>query len=145
MNAAGLTKIQRFLLSLGLEDIDRFDMSFVLAARNPYNRNQVDMAIEKSSPWSYALLDEFIQASSTIQYPYTLRFSYSTSPTEEDVAALFYDWYFQRYAAMPSFTFEKKTTGQISVGYPDAESQNRNQRAIKDFRDLLKFINYDFV
>ena len=86
-----LTKIQRFLQSVGIEDTDRFDLSFVLAARNPYKKNQVDMVIEKTVPWEYALLDEFIQASSRIQYEYTLRFTYLNDPTEEDVASLFFE------------------------------------------------------
>ena len=140
-----LTKIQRFLYSIGLEDIERFDLSFVLTARNPYNRNQIDMAIEKTAPWDYALLDEFIQAASTIKYPYTLRFSYATEPTEQDVVGLLYDWYFCRYSAVPPFTVDKKDEGVLLVSYSSPEEQDRNSRAIKDFRDLLTYVNYPFA
>lgn len=140
-----LTKIQRFLYSIGLDDVDRFDLSFVLTARNPYNHEQIDMVIEKSAPWDYALLDEFIVAASTIQYPHTLRFSYLNEPSEEDAAGLFFDWYFRRYGAVPPFSLEKKQEGVLVIAYPSAEEQDKNNRAIKDFRDLLKYVNYPFA
>ena len=140
-----LTKIQRFLYSIGLEEIERFDLSFVLTARNPYKPAQIDMVMEKSMPWQYALLDEFIQALSTIQYPYSLRFSYINEPSEEDVASLFYEWYFCRYAAIPGFGLEKVGEKRLAVPYPSQESKTQNERAIKEFRDLLQFINYPFI
>ena len=141
-----LTKIQRFLYSIGIEEVERFDdLSFVLTARNPYKHDQIDMAMEKTMPWDYALLDEFIQASSTIQYPYTLRFSYVNEPKEEDVADLFFNWYFCRYAATPPFRLEKQSEGVLSITYPDQDTKERNERCIKEFRDLLKFITYSFA
>ncbi|MBQ7243084.1 MAG: PolC-type DNA polymerase III [Bacilli bacterium] len=140
-----LTKIQRFLQSVGIEDTDRFDLSFVLAARNPYKKNQVDMVIEKTVPWEYALLDEFIQASSRIQYEYTLRFTYLNDPTEEDVASLFFEWYFARYGAIPPASLDKKEQGVLLISYPNQEARDRSERSIKDFRDLLKYVNYPFV
>ena len=139
-----LTKIQRFLYSIGLDDIERFDLSFVLTARNPYNKNQIDMAIEKTMPWEYGLLDEFIQASASIKYPYTLRFTYLNEPNEQDAAGLFYDWYMCRYGAIPSFSVEKKEEGVLIITYPSQETSDKNQRAMKDFRDLLSYINYPF-
>ena len=139
-----LTKIQRFLYSIGLDDIERFDLSFVLTARNPYNKNQIDMAIEKTMPWEYGLLDEFIQASASIKYPYTLRFTYLNEPNEQDAAGLFYDWYMCRYGTIPSFSVEKKEDGVLIITYPSQETSDKNQRAMKDFRDLLSYINYPF-
>ncbi|MCR5348517.1 MAG: PolC-type DNA polymerase III [Bacilli bacterium] len=138
------SKIQRFLSSIGIEDVERFDLSFILIARNPYNQDQVDMAMEKSSPWEYPLLDEFIQALSTIRYPYTLRFSYGVDPTAEDAADLFYNWYFMRYQDVPGLSLASKAPYVLSVVYPSQESKDKNQRALKDFRDLLKFVNYPF-
>ena len=139
------TKIQRFLCSIGLEDVERFDLSFVLTARNPYNREKVDMVIEKSSPWDYELLDEFTQALSTIQYPYTLRFTYTFEPNEEDVANLFFNWYFCRYSAQPPFRFEKQAQGILLIAYPSEEEKEKHSRAVKGFKDLLQFVNYPFA
>ena len=52
-------KMTRFLTSIKLENLDRFDMDFDLVARNQYNREQVDMLIVKETPWEYELLEEF--------------------------------------------------------------------------------------
>ena len=46
-------KMRRFLLSIGLDNIERFDMDFDLVTRNQYNRNKIDMLIVKDTPWSY--------------------------------------------------------------------------------------------
>ncbi|MBR1846657.1 MAG: PolC-type DNA polymerase III [Bacilli bacterium] len=140
-----LSKIQRFLYSIGLEDIERFDLSFVMAVRNPFNENQIDMAIEKTVPWEYGLLDEFIQASSSIKYPYTLRFTYLNEPTAQDVATLFYDWYFCRYSSNPEFTLEQKNETALVISYASEEARDKSSRSIKDFRDLLQYVNYPFL
>ncbi|HBX25428.1 MAG TPA: hypothetical protein DEF61_04120, partial [Firmicutes bacterium] len=56
-------KMIRFLNSIGLsEDIELFDMDFSFVSMNPYDKKQVDMAIEKRTPWNYELLDKFISA-----------------------------------------------------------------------------------
>ena len=66
-------KMTRFLNSINLQNIDRFDMDFDLVVRNQYNRAQVDMLIVKETPWDYSLLEEFQEALNTIQYPYSVK------------------------------------------------------------------------
>ena len=56
-------KMIRFLNSINLENIDRFDMDFDLVVRNQYNRAQVDMLIVKETPWKYELLEDSNEAS----------------------------------------------------------------------------------
>ena len=139
-----LTKIQRFLYSMGLEDIDRFDLSFVAIGRNPFQQDKIDMALEKTMPWQYALLDEFIQATANIKYPYSMRFTYLNEPTPADAASLFYEWYLGRYSAIPSFKVEQQGEEALLFSYSSEELQQSNSRAINDFRDLLLLINYPF-
>ena len=53
-------KMYSFLLSIGIEDPERFDMDFSLVGRNPRKKEQVDLFIQKDTPCDYALLAEFI-------------------------------------------------------------------------------------
>ena len=87
-------KMIRFLKSIGIEDIDRFDLDFELVARNANNRDRVDMFIIKKTPWNSRLLEEFMNGLNTISYQYMMRFSYETKPNADDAAKLFDDWFF---------------------------------------------------
>ena len=53
-------KIVRFLKSIQIENVDDFDMSFDLCARNILNNKEWDMVILKQNPWNYNLLDQLI-------------------------------------------------------------------------------------
>ena len=86
-------RMVRFLRSIGIIDIERFDMDFDLVARNQFDPQQVDMLVVKDTPWTYSLLEEFQNGLSIIGYPYTIQFSYKTRPTVYDAIALFDDWY----------------------------------------------------
>lgn len=139
------TKMSRFLTSIGIEDTERFDLSFILAARNPYNKDQVDMAIEKQTAWAFPLLDEFVQAVGNIRYPYTIRFSYACDISQEDVATLYYEWYFGRYQTIPSCPLTAGSGETLTILYPSEEAKADNARIIDDFRSLLRFINYPYA
>ena len=138
-------KMLRFLTSIGIEDPERFDLSFILAARNPYNRDQVDMAVKKDTPWEYPLLDEIVQAMGNIRYPYTMRFSYECEITQEDVASLYYDWYFCRYQTIPTVALTAGSGDSLTLTYSSEEAKQLNARTAEDFRSLLRFINYPFA
>ena len=86
-------KMRRFLNHIHIEDIDAFDMDFEMVNRNRFNYQQIDMIIVKNTPWEYDLLRTFIDGLGTIDYPYTLHFSYLQAPTASDAIRLFSDWY----------------------------------------------------
>ena len=52
-------KMRRFLTSINIDNVERFDLDFDIVTRNQYNRNQIDMLIVKQVPWTYELLEEF--------------------------------------------------------------------------------------
>ena len=139
------SKMLRFLTSIGIEEPEKFDLSFILAARNPYNRDQVDMAVQKLTPWNYPLLDELVQAMGNIRYPYTMRFSYECEIGAEDVASLYYDWYFCRFQTIPSVPLNPGKNDCLVLTYASEEDKKANFHALEDFRSLLRFINYPFA
>ena len=136
-------KMMRFLTSIKIENLERFDMDFDLVARNQYNRNQVDMLIVKQTPWDYELLEEFMEALQTIDYPYTMKFSYIKKPDAGEAAKLFEDWHFSHNR----FKSDLKIFGigkNITIYYDSEEQKTKNANTIKEFKQFLDFIGYKF-
>ena len=55
-------KMYSFLRSIGIESPERFDMDFTLVGRNPHRVEQIDMFVQKETPWDYGALEEFLAA-----------------------------------------------------------------------------------
>lgn len=140
-------KMMRFLRSIGIENVDDFDLEFDMIGRNRFNPKKFDMMIVKTDPWSYRLLRQFQDALQNITYEYSLMFSYVNRPSSEDVIELFSDWYQTIYRMAPRIKFEPDLLreGQITIIYPNEETHTIYQDAIKDFKDFLRFLNYSFV
>ena len=69
-------KMKRFLTSIGIRNIDDYDLDFDLVSRNNINHDQVDMLIVKNTPWDEQLLFNFLDALESIKYKYSMKFSY---------------------------------------------------------------------
>ena len=138
-------KMRSFLNSIHIENIDDFDLDFEMVGRNRFNYQQIDMLMTKETPWDYELLRQFQDGLNTITYPYTLHFSYLTRPTSEDAIKLFYDWFRYLYRSESDIELIKVDDNVIQVNYLDESFKARNEAIIKDFKDFLSFISYDFV
>lgn len=136
-------KMVRFLNSIGINDVESFDMDFDLVSRNTFIREQIDMIIVKDTPWTYELLERFQNGLNTIKYPYTISFSYNKKPIVEDAINLFYDW----HRAVNRFNAEAKLEGRgrvITFVYSQDSEIDENKQVRLDFADFLKFLNYRF-
>ena len=138
-------KMKRFLNSLHIENIDDFDLEFEMVGRNFFNYQQIDMIIVKERPWEYGLLRQFQDGLNTITYPYTLQFSYRVRPTSDDAISLFYDWFRYLYRSESDMELIPVDNETIRVDYLDESFKERNKEIIKDFKDFLSFISYDFI
>ena len=135
----------KFLTSLGLPEPERFDMDFTLVGMSPSIEGQLDMFIQKETPWDYELLSEFLEGLSHVHYPYSIRFSYPDPIAFENVFNLFQAWRFMNYAGLPvPFELKEKSPGVLVAVYTRMEDMAAGQRVILAFQDLLKFINYTF-
>ena len=137
--------MKRFLNSLHIENIDDFDLEFEMVGRNFFNYQQIDMIIVKERPWEYGLLRQFQDGLNTITYPYTLQFSYRVRPTSDDAISLFYDWFRYLYRSESDMELIPVDNETIRVDYLDESFKERNKEIIKDFKDFLSFISYDFI
>ena len=137
--------MKSFLNSIHIENIDDFDLDFEMVGRNRFNYQQIDMIITKDTPWTYELLRQFQDGLNTISYLYTLHFSYKIRPVSKDAINLFYEWFRYIYRAESDIHLEEVDDGLIRVDYLDESFKERNQTIIKDFKDFLSFISYDFI
>ena len=135
----------RFLNSIGINNIDDFDMSFELVGRNRFKKEQIDMVIAKTHPWNYDLWCQFQMALMSITYPYNLRFSYINKPTSDNVIQLLSDWYMSLYHLPISLNIKIIDIEHIEVVFADEKEANQFESIIKDFKDFLNFISYDFI
>ena len=137
-------KMRRFLISIGIDSVERFDLDFDIVTRNQYNRNQIDMLIVKERPWSFELLEEFQNHLETVKYPYSIKFSYLKKPNASDATKLFADWHYThcRYNSNLKLIGIANT---ITVYYESIEEKNKNSQVMKDFASFLEFLNYNFT
>ena len=136
-------KMKRFLKSIHIENIDRFDLDFDLVTRNSFIHEQIDMLMVKKTPWSYDLLEEFQHGLETISYPYTLSISYIQKPTVYEAIQLFDDWHRSNYRFPHEIKLEAH--GDSIVFVFESESQKEQyQDEIKLFKEFLEFLSYRF-
>ena len=136
-------KMRRFLTSISIENLERFDMDFDIVTRNTFNRDQIDMFIIKETPWEYELLEEFLTHLETVKYPYQMKFSYIKKPMASDATKLFQDWHYShcRYNSNLRIIGIGNT---ITIFYDSEEEKAKNEQIIKDYTQFLNFIGYSF-
>ena len=135
--------MRRFLTSIGIEQVERFDLDFDIVTRNQFNRNQIDMLIVKQTPWTFELLEEFQNHLETVKYPYSIKFSYLRKPIASDATRLFNDWHYSHCR----FNSTLKLIGignTITIYYESEDEIRKNEQTFKDFASFLEFLNYNF-
>lgn len=132
----------RFLTKIGLEDLDRFDLSFDKIERNPKNPELWEFLIRKETPWEYHLLREFQSALSRIEYRYHLQFVYTLAPKVADVIALFEAWYTSIYLLPPNIEVGVTFDDMVEFVFHSEEEVSLNENMLKDFKAFLAYIGY---
>ena len=130
-------KMIRFLSSIGMRDIERFDLDFVSVGRDPVERDVVNMVIQKDLPWEYPLLQEFIEGLGNAQYPYSLRFQYLNAPSADDISGLFFNWYYSHYYDTPKVGMEAQGEKALLILYKDEEERDSLSPRLSSFKELL--------
>ncbi len=137
-------KMIRFLTSIGIQNVERFDMDFDLVTRNRTHFMQIDMLIVKQTPWEYELLEEFQNHLEGIKYPYSIKFSYVKKPVACDATKLFKEWHFS-HCRVPSTLKLVGIGNTITFYYESVEEKEKNNSVVKDFKSFLDFLGYDFT
>ncbi len=137
-------KMVRYLNSLGVEDVSRFDMDFLSIKHDIENREKIVFTFKKSSSWKEDLLHEFLLALSNANYPFDVRFEYERTIEFEDVDALFQNWYMHNYMNLPPFQLMPGEEKTIYASFPDSITKKEVNAILKEFSSLISFINYPF-
>ncbi len=138
-------KMTRFLAKIEIDNVESFDIDFEMINRNRFDREKWDMVIVKRTPWKYELLNQFMEALHKLDFKYSLIFSYMSRPSAEDAIQLLFDWYQSIYRLPLSLDIKSDDNGYLTVQYESETEKTQFSPAIKDFRDFLNFINYEFV
>ena len=79
----------RFLKSIKIENFEDFDMEFLNIGRSKTEDNTYFYSIQKDSPWTFKLTQQFIQAlSNIVSYRYEIITAYTTA-VNSDTYTLF--------------------------------------------------------
>lgn len=136
-------KMIRFLTSINIKDIERFDLDFDLVTRNNFVRDQIDMFIAKNTPWDYSLLEEFLEGLNTVKYPYKITFSYRQKPTVYEAIQLFDDWHRSHYRYLSDFSLNGNGD-VIEAVFTSELDKEKHQNVINEFNEFLEFLGYRF-
>ena len=137
--------MQQYLLSLGLEDVDQFDMDFTGCKASPDNPDQIDLFITKITLWDYSSFRAFCDALSHVQYPYSLQFFYEEPVTLGYLKEFFLSWSLENYClADCPFEFVSFADGVLRLRELNENEADEEEhcRIVESFRDLLCFIGY---
>jgi DNA polymerase III subunit alpha, Gram-positive type len=137
-------KMRRFLMSIGINNTDVYDMDFEMVGRDKNDHNSVHMTIRKETPWDPSLLEEFQDALSQISYAYDLRFSYAKEPSPDDAEQLFEGWYMSMYHGIAPLALVSKGQGQLQARIPPDANKRNIPPILKDFQGLLTWLNYPY-
>lgn len=137
-------KMFNFLTSLGLLDVERFDLDFLSVSPNPQNPNSVDFLISKDTPWEYESLNEFLTALGNVKYEYTLSFSYGKSPDFKNAAGLIISSCLSSFRSKPNFEILDLGQGKIGLKYKDVSSFDHDTMLRDELTSLFNFISYRF-
>ena len=69
-------RMKRFLLSMGIENIDNYDIDFISCKKSEYDKDLFIFDINKETLWDYQSLDVFLRATMNISYRCELNYIY---------------------------------------------------------------------
>ncbi len=140
-------KMIRFLSSIGIEDYSRFDMDFSSIRHDKDDYGKIVMSVKKGSAWHERDLHDFLEALSSIRYPYEIEFAYDEEVKFEDVNSLFGDWLMHSYfnfGLLSPFALTSGNGKEIYAARNGDNDENAMQETLNEFSSLLTFIGYDF-
>ena len=130
----------RFLKSIGIDNIESFDMDFVCLKKQ--NNGIWKMDIHKNTSWSFDQLNEFKTKLINIDYPYEMHFTYEAKISAQIEFDLLKNWYKNIYRVDLDVDNINIENGYVNVVFISEEVKKNKGRFIKDFIEFLDFIGY---
>lgn len=135
-------RMKRFLSSMGITNIDDYDIDFVSCKKSEYEKDLFIFDITKETLWDYQLLDVFLRGTMNIQYKCELNYVYKEDFTKEYFEKFIGDIFFNKtYNTLKaSFQF---TFNEILVNFKDKSQFNEFLSIIDDIKLLFRTIQYN--
>ncbi len=137
-------KMIRFLNSIGISDVESFDLDFDLVGMNAIDKSQVDMAVVKDTPWQYHLLERLQRGLIGIPYPYTITFSYKEKPSFYDAVHVIENWYRANYRTSLPFEF-RDDHGNIVLTFNNEQKRDNFAPIMAELKEFFRFLCYEFL
>ena len=141
--------LSRFLKSLGIEETSDFNMKIDQIVKSSYDKNFLTITFKKDKPWNYYLVEKFMNGlNSLTAYKAKVIFTYDCSIYGDDLKNLILDWYFnsshkkENFDVFVPLSEEDKTINFVFKTI--AEKNEFNDKYLKDIKDFLSSISYNF-
>ncbi len=135
----------RFLHSIGIENIDDYDLDFEAITKSKYYPNHFVFSVKKKTPWEYKKLDRFLNGLRNItSYNYEFNFVYDVKPDANSIFSLIKEWYFNHeYKELLPEDFSKASLdGNEITLYANNDHNDLSLKLISDIESFLSFISY---
>ena len=137
-------RMSKFLNSIGITDLDIFDMDFISITKSEFDENLFIYNIKKETPWNYHQFEIFFNGLSSItSYNYKINFTYLSEIDDESIKNFVEDWYFNHYMAQPDF-YMTFVDNHINLIFDEQDDLNDFQSREGDLKSLLNFIGYNY-
>lgn len=134
-------KMQKFLLSIGIEEPELFALSFKRVSWNA-DRTKVLMLILVEEPWNPYSLQRFKEALGNINYDYEIAFELGFNPHLPDIVPLYEAWHLDFYRVGPDYPLEEEGTG-LFIRVPTSEIEKAKLMA-EEFSSYLAWLSYPY-
>lgn len=135
-------RTERFLKSIGISDIEDYDIDFESIMKSQYFPNRFIFTVKKKTPWDYKFLDAFTNGLHKITtYSYEFVFSYDIKPDLNNILSIIKEWYFnQEYSDLTASI--KEENGSFVLNFLKEEEFNNFKKHFNDLKSFFEFISY---
>ncbi len=137
------SKMEKFLKSIGLSNVEDFDMSFLKVSHAPNDPCCALMEIRKETLWDFDLLMDFREAISRVNYKCNIAFSYGETPNIYHIERLLKALYLRNYHVDSPFELELDNSN-IYAKAKDFSQKDNFYDVLDEMNDICKFANYGF-
>lgn len=137
-------KMIRFLKSIGIENIDDFDIDFISCQKSKVDKNFFIFNVKKITPWNFGILEEFKNGLLNIKtYNYSFSFIYQDEITLNSLEGLIEDAFFNLSYEKLNCEFSLNNS-TLQLTFTNKNNYELFTKKKADLDSLLRFINYNY-
>lgn len=132
---------KRFLTSIGITDLDYFDIEIVSCTKDSGRTNFYNFLISKLTPWTFKEYSLFVDKISNIKYGYEFKFYYEKSIRNGELIDFIKEFYLTRGITLDfDYNYDSKV---LNISFKTNKERDDFNKHINDLDGILNFLNYD--